>query len=93
MLLLYDKTFKTSEEALNYFAVKRVGANNHEFKGAETPSQLRFVKYFDELLHKYNGNLPEDTTLELVKIKFYSINGNNFESLISTLGFKIIVFL
>ena len=68
MYLLYNKTFKCADDALEYFAARRMGKTT-EFKGAETPSQLRFVKYFDLLLSKYNGILPEETELKLSRIE------------------------
>jgi hypothetical protein len=77
MFLLYSEQFKNSDDALRFFASQRMGKST-EFRGAETPSQLRFVKYFDVLLNQYDGILPDKSELTLD-----SIDLNNF-----TLGIK-----
>ncbi len=83
MLLLYSKLFFDSQDALQYFAFKRVGhennKNEHQFKGAETPSQLRFVGYFEQVLSNFGGHLPDSNDLELDKIEFHSMNSNSLE--------------
>lgn len=70
-----------SKEALRLFAIKRTfGDKNSNFLGVETPSQLRFVNYFDKIINQYNKNMPKSKSLELDKIILHSSEKsiNNF---------------
>ena len=49
-----------------------------QFQGVETPSQSRFVSYYDTITNKLNGLLPPINTLKLKRIMIDSINGLNF---------------
>jgi hypothetical protein len=62
MFLLYFHKCKTTEEAMKYFATKR-NVGEH-FKGVETPTQIRFVKYFEEIVSNNNA-LPAEKCLKL----------------------------
>lgn len=60
-----------------YFNMKR--RTNWEkgttFQGVETPSQSRFVGYYDIITNKLGGLLPSIKTLKLKSITIKSING------------------
>lgn len=45
------------------------------FQGVETPSQSRFVGYYDVITNKLGGLLPSIKTLKLKKVIIYSIKG------------------
>ena len=47
-LLMYMDVFKTSDECLQYYGLMRVA----NAKGVTIPSQIRYVKYFEEILDK-----------------------------------------
>jgi PTEN phosphatase family protein len=72
MLLLYTKTCATAPEAMAFFAGKRnVGAH---FKGVETPSQARFVGYFDRIMNEFGGEMPPERRLKFKEIVLRSDN-------------------
>ena len=45
------------------------------FQGVQTPTQARFVSYFETITHKLGGLIPSARTLKLKKITIHSING------------------
>ena len=59
-LLLYAKLFSNSEDANNYFSFKRFKKLN---KGVQEPSQLRYIKYIEKLIHNN----------QLIRLKMYEI--------------------
>ncbi|KAJ6751201.1 hypothetical protein OIU85_001698 [Salix viminalis] len=50
-LLLYLKFFPTAEESIDYYNQKRC----FDAKGLVLPSQIRYVKYFEHILTRFNG--------------------------------------
>jgi len=46
-----------------------------QFQGVETPSQSRFVGYYDIITNKLGGLLPSIKTINLKKITINSIKG------------------
>lgn len=60
---------------MRFFAIKRsFGNKDTHFKGVETPSQKRFVKYFEEIMNKYQESLPRKRILNLKKIILKSLS-------------------
>ena len=60
---------------MRFFAIKRsFGNKDTHFKGVETPSQKRFVKYFEEIMNKYQESLPRKRILNLKKIVLKSLS-------------------
>lgn len=54
---------------MRFFALKRTfGNKDTHFKGVETPSQMRFVKYFEEIVNQYKKSMPNEKVLSLNKI-------------------------
>lgn len=63
---------------MKFFALKRTWGNKEtRFKGVETPSQMRFVKYFEEIIYKYHRELPPKKMLALTKIVLSSVEISN----------------
>jgi hypothetical protein len=61
---------------MKFFALKRTnGKNEHKFMGVETPSQVRFVKYFERIIKELDFKVPTPKALHLDKIVMHSING------------------
>ena len=61
---------------MRYFALKRtVGKGENHFKGVETPSQARFVNYFEKIFSQFDFKLPPVRPLLLNEIVIHSING------------------
>ena len=50
-LLLYGKLLKCSQDANDYFSIKRFKQLN---KGVQEPSQVRYIQYFDIMLYNQN---------------------------------------
>lgn len=68
---------KTAEAALKIFGNARTDWDKgNKFQGVETPSQSRYVGYYEKILTQYGGNLPPRNELKLTKIIIHSINGN-----------------
>ena len=65
------------KEAMKYFALKRTfGDQNSKFEGVETNSQKRFVNYYDMVVNKLNGKLPdkqENLQLDRIILRNYGI--------------------
>jgi phosphatidylinositol-3,4,5-trisphosphate 3-phosphatase and dual-specificity protein phosphatase PTEN len=61
--LIYSGLFKTSEDAIRYYGRKRFTSG----LGVTQPSQIRYVKYFEEI---YFGliNSPSATILKSLKV-------------------------
>ena len=59
---------------MEYFALKRIDDPNSNFIGVETPSQKRYVKYFEIILNKLNGKMPDEKSLKLKRIIIHSLN-------------------
>ncbi|XP_069323063.1 phosphatidylinositol 3,4,5-trisphosphate 3-phosphatase TPTE2 [Eulemur rufifrons] len=68
--------FLTAQDSLHYFGERRTDkTSSTKFQGVETPSQNRYVRYFEEVKHIYHWNLPPRKLLLLKKLIIYSIHG------------------
>ncbi|XP_061420098.1 phosphatidylinositol 3,4,5-trisphosphate 3-phosphatase TPTE2-like isoform X1 [Lethenteron reissneri] len=68
--------FKTAEESLNFFGERRTDKSvSLKFQGVETPSQSRYVGYFETIKHKCNRLLPAEKSLIIKSFKIHSIQG------------------
>ena len=74
--LVFNNRFKTSKEALDYFADRRTDKSKGEkFQGVETPSQSRYVEYFTKIMTLMSASIPEQKTLRLKDIKISGLLG------------------
>ncbi|XP_072870472.1 phosphatidylinositol 3,4,5-trisphosphate 3-phosphatase TPTE2-like isoform X1 [Chlorocebus sabaeus] len=74
--LIATEIFLTAEESLYYFGERRTDkTNGTKYQGVETPSQNRYVRYFAQVKHSYNWNLPPRKTLFIKRFVIYSIRG------------------
>jgi len=72
--MIYSGQFKTAEEALNYFGVRRTDkAKGLRFQGVETPSQSRYVGYLERVLKDMKGRLPTPKPFILKSLKMHGI--------------------
>ncbi|KAM4815324.1 phosphatidylinositol 3,4,5-trisphosphate 3-phosphatase TPTE2-like [Thomomys bottae] len=63
-------------DSLDYFGERRTDRNvSSQFQGVETPSQSRYVRYFDILKNVLNWEMPVKKPLKIVKFVIYSIQG------------------
>ncbi|XP_075923878.1 phosphatidylinositol 3,4,5-trisphosphate 3-phosphatase TPTE2-like isoform X4 [Petromyzon marinus] len=68
--------FQTAEESLNFFGERRTDKSvSLKFQGVETPSQSRYVGYFEKIKHKCNRLLPAEKSLIIKSFKIHSIQG------------------
>lgn len=76
-LLTYAKLVDTSEQANDYYSIKRFKKIN---KAVQEPSQLRYIRYFDKLLApNFNGLQPK--VFEIQHIDISGIKLNDGESI------------
>jgi PTEN phosphatase family protein len=47
-----------------------------QFQGVETPSQTRYVRYYEKILHEYNHAMPPTKILKLNSIVITAIQSN-----------------
>ncbi|XP_012996276.2 phosphatidylinositol 3,4,5-trisphosphate 3-phosphatase TPTE2 [Cavia porcellus] len=74
--LIASGLFLTAEESIQHFGERRTDkASGTKFQGIETPSQGRYVGYFEKMMTLYNWNLPPRKILTIKKIIIYSIHG------------------
>lgn len=65
------------KSALKKFGDRRTNWDKGStFQGVETPSQSRFVGYYDIITNKLGGLIPSIRTLTLKKVILHSIKGN-----------------
>jgi PTEN phosphatase family protein len=58
---------------LNLFAEGRTDLRHgKQYQGVETPSQTRYVHYYEKILHVYNHEMPP---VKLLKLKSIVITG------------------
>lgn len=67
--LVEAELFLKAEDSLVYFGSRRTDTRyGHAFQGVETPSQSRYVRYY-ERIKENGGNLPPEKKLHLRKIR------------------------
>nr|XP_051696844.1 phosphatidylinositol 3,4,5-trisphosphate 3-phosphatase TPTE2-like isoform X23 [Oryctolagus cuniculus] len=73
--LIGNQIFGTAKESLAYFASRRTDHTiSSKFQGIETPSQSRYVGYFENVKNLCNWTLPPKKILTPYKIIIYSIH-------------------
>ncbi|XP_059540507.1 phosphatidylinositol 3,4,5-trisphosphate 3-phosphatase TPTE2-like isoform X1 [Myotis daubentonii] len=74
--LIACEIFTTAEDSLYYFGERRTDkTTSSKFQGVETPSQNRYVGYFEDVKNIYNLTLPPRKILRIKKFVIYSIHG------------------
>ncbi|XP_040196281.1 phosphatidylinositol 3,4,5-trisphosphate 3-phosphatase TPTE2-like isoform X2 [Rana temporaria] len=68
--------FESAEESLDYFGERRTDTSvSTKFQGVETPSQSRYVTYYEILKNKYALQLPPEKKFRIRSIRIHSIEG------------------
>ncbi|XP_039601775.1 putative tyrosine-protein phosphatase TPTE [Polypterus senegalus] len=89
--LIDNDQFESAKESLDYFGERRTDTSvSSKFQGVETPSQSRYVAYYEIMKTKYNRQLPPQKNMKIKSFRVYSIFGVG-RSNGSDLRLKIIV--
>ncbi|KAM5288034.1 phosphatidylinositol 3,4,5-trisphosphate 3-phosphatase TPTE2-like [Ctenodactylus gundi] len=74
--LIASEHFLTAKDSTYYFGERRTDkSSSTKFQGIETPSQNRYVGYFEKMKTLYNWNLPPIKILWIKRFIIYSIHG------------------
>ncbi|XP_044300231.1 phosphatidylinositol 3,4,5-trisphosphate 3-phosphatase TPTE2-like [Varanus komodoensis] len=74
--LIDSNQFESAKESLEYFGERRTDkSTSSKFQGVETPSQSRYVEYYETLKFKYGLKLPPVRLLRIKRIKLSAIHG------------------
>ncbi|XP_016093331.1 phosphatidylinositol 3,4,5-trisphosphate 3-phosphatase TPTE2 [Sinocyclocheilus grahami] len=74
--LIDNDQFESAQESLDYFGERRTDKSmSSKFQGVETPSQSRYVSYYEIMKNQYNLQLPPQKSLKIKSIRIHSIAG------------------
>ncbi|KAI1893628.1 hypothetical protein AGOR_G00125670 [Albula goreensis] len=74
--LIDSDQFESAQESLDYFGERRTDKSmSSKFQGVETPSQSRYVGYYEIMKNKYDRQLPPEKSLKIRSIRIHSIRG------------------
>ncbi|XP_051972151.1 phosphatidylinositol 3,4,5-trisphosphate 3-phosphatase TPTE2-like isoform X1 [Xyrauchen texanus] len=74
--LIDNDQFESAQESLDYFGERRTDKSiSSKFQGVETPSQSRYVGYYEIMKNQYNRQLPPQKSLRITGIQIHSIRG------------------
>ncbi|KAG8585028.1 hypothetical protein GDO81_004871 [Engystomops pustulosus] len=74
--LVDSDQFESAKESLDYFGERRTDTSvSTKFQGVETPSQSRYVCYYEILKNKYGLQMPPEKSLRIRSIRIHSIEG------------------
>ncbi|RXN06841.1 phosphatidylinositol 3,4,5-trisphosphate 3-phosphatase TPTE2-like protein [Labeo rohita] len=74
--LIDSNQFESAQESLDYFGERRTDKSmSTKFQGVETPSQSRYVGYYEIMKNQYNRQLPPQKSLKIKSIRIHSIAG------------------
>lgn len=74
--LIDSDQFENAQESLDYFGERRTDKSmSSKFQGVETPSQSRYVGYYEIMKNQYNRQLPLQKSLKIKSIRIHSIAG------------------
>nr|XP_057943105.1 putative tyrosine-protein phosphatase TPTE [Doryrhamphus excisus] len=74
--LIDSDQFENAQDSLEYFGERRTDkSQSSKFQGVETPSQSRYVGYYEVMKTKFNRQLPPPKSLRMKSIRIHSIAG------------------
>ncbi|XP_061658324.1 putative tyrosine-protein phosphatase TPTE isoform X1 [Syngnathoides biaculeatus] len=74
--LIDSDQFESAQDSLEYFGERRTDkSRSSKFQGVETPSQSRYVGYYETMKTKFNRQLPPPKSLKIKSIRIHSIAG------------------
>ncbi|KAF3706559.1 Phosphatidylinositol 3,4,5-trisphosphate 3-phosphatase TPTE2 [Channa argus] len=74
--LIDSDQFESAQDSLEYFGERRTDkSQSSKFQGVETPSQSRYVGYYEVMKTKFNRQLPPPKALRIKSFRIHSIAG------------------
>ncbi|XP_064157814.1 phosphatidylinositol 3,4,5-trisphosphate 3-phosphatase TPTE2-like [Anguilla rostrata] len=74
--LIDSNQFESAQESLDYFGERRTDiSSSSKFQGVETPSQSRYVGYYEIMKNTYDRQLPPEKSLRIRSVQIHSIRG------------------
>ncbi|XP_008330889.1 putative tyrosine-protein phosphatase TPTE isoform X2 [Cynoglossus semilaevis] len=74
--LIDSDQFESANDSLEYFGERRTDKSvSSKFQGVETPSQSRYVGYYETIKTHYKRKLPPPKQLKIKSIRIHSISG------------------
>ncbi|MEQ2274816.1 hypothetical protein XENORESO_012377 [Xenotaenia resolanae] len=74
--LIDSDQFESAQDSLEYFGERRTDkSQSSKFQGVETPSQSRYVGYYEIMKTQYKRQLPPPKSLRIKSIRIHSIAG------------------
>uniref|UniRef100_A0A665TVP5 Phosphatidylinositol 3,4,5-trisphosphate 3-phosphatase TPTE2-like n=1 Tax=Echeneis naucrates TaxID=173247 RepID=A0A665TVP5_ECHNA len=74
--LIDSDQFENAQDSLQYFGERRTDkSRSSKFQGVETPSQSRYVGYYEIMKTSFNRQLPPSKSLRIKSIRIHSIAG------------------
>ncbi|XP_034463017.1 phosphatidylinositol 3,4,5-trisphosphate 3-phosphatase TPTE2-like isoform X1 [Hippoglossus hippoglossus] len=74
--LIDSDQFENAQDSLEYFGERRTDkSRSSKFQGVETPSQSRYVGYYEIMKTRFNRQLPPPKPLHIKSIRIHSIAG------------------
>uniref|UniRef100_A0A7N6ABY2 Phosphatidylinositol-3,4,5-trisphosphate 3-phosphatase n=1 Tax=Anabas testudineus TaxID=64144 RepID=A0A7N6ABY2_ANATE len=79
--LIDSDQFESAQDSLNYFGERRTDkTQSTKFQGVETPSQSRYVGYYEIMKTTFNRQLPPPKALRIKSIRISSIAGKTHQT-------------
>ncbi|KAM9788683.1 putative tyrosine-protein phosphatase TPTE [Neosynchiropus ocellatus] len=74
--LIDNEQFESAQESLDYFGERRTDkSRSSKFQGVETPSQSRYVGYYEVMKTQFDRQLPPPRSLRIKSLRVHSIAG------------------
>ncbi|XP_036450222.1 putative tyrosine-protein phosphatase TPTE isoform X2 [Colossoma macropomum] len=74
--LIDSDQFESAQDSLDYFGERRTDKSmSSKFQGVETPSQSRYVGYYEIMKSNYDRQLPPPKSLKIKSLRIHSITG------------------
>ncbi|XP_022091552.1 phosphatidylinositol 3,4,5-trisphosphate 3-phosphatase TPTE2-like [Acanthaster planci] len=74
--LLESGVFTDTKECMGYFGVRRTDYTEGDmYQGVDTPSQSRYVDYFQKIKYSLGGHVPSPTPLTINTVRISGIQG------------------
>lgn len=89
--LVRSGLFEEAGKSLAYFSDRRTDKKlGNKSQGVETPSQSRYVIYYERLLTEMGGNLPPPVSLSITKMTLKGILGERLFGCVLQISLPVI---